>query len=325
MTRRATMTKQWTAGPWNASTRARLQRAAAGLVGGLSERDRRVLRLLAEHRVFTAEHLGVHVGVSANTMRRELRRLAELDVVGTYRPGAGAVLWYGLTDLGQAVAAVDAGRTLDAGQTRVGWWPFFLHWDVAARRMVAHGLVAALAARAADHPNARLAEWYSPERFALWWARRRRDQGELVSLPCGPDAFVVWDEDTWRISFALIVDQPDASDVYWRSWGLRLATRVLASLPAYACLELPGGQPPCLLVACADEQRERKVQAAVLAAEVPEVWTATCLLADVTRPWDAVWLPVRGSARVTLASLGQANRQRRPRPQTTPAAQQASG
>jgi hypothetical protein len=105
---------------WAGSDRVALKLAA--LAGRLTNRDRRLCRLLWEHRVLTSHQLTQLAFRHLDTAEDRLRTLTQLQVLDRFRPRrdtASAPYHYVLGPLGAAVLAAERGSTVtDLGYRR---------------------------------------------------------------------------------------------------------------------------------------------------------------------------------------------------------------
>jgi Replication-relaxation len=92
--------------------RDRLARKVAELAGRLTERDRHLCRLLAEHRVLTSRQLTELAFDHRDTAEDRLRTLTTLEVLDRFRPRrdtGSAPYHYVLGPAGAAVLAAEQG------------------------------------------------------------------------------------------------------------------------------------------------------------------------------------------------------------------------
>ncbi len=143
-----------------------------GLLGRLTDRDRRICRLLDEHRVLTTNQIA---DVGFNGQRRARMRLGELyalDVLDRFRPGrwaASAPYHWVLGPLGAALVAAEAGR--DIGDVA---WRRRLIYELAASQRLEHlvgsnGFFSALLRAERTGGNCALTECWCERRCAREW------------------------------------------------------------------------------------------------------------------------------------------------------------
>ena len=145
----------------------RLARKVADLTGRLTERDRQLCRLLAEHRVFTSHQLTDLAFNHLDTAEDRLRTLTALGVLDRFRPRrdtGSAPYHYVLGPLGAAMLAAEQGITVaDLGYRRATALAV-AHYRRLPEILRVNGFFAALAGYARRHPDAEL---------AVWWPQRR--------------------------------------------------------------------------------------------------------------------------------------------------------
>jgi len=209
----------------------------AALAGRLTERDRRILRLVGEHRVFTTHQLTDLFFNTHDRAEHRLRQLTQAHVLARFRPhtrhGEGSAPYHYV--LGPAGAAVLAAEQ-DTHVRELGYRPDTA-LDIAHSQRLAHtvgvnGFFTTLAAHARRQPpgSAALVAWWSQRRCHARW-------GQLVR----PDGYGRWREDGREVDFFLEYDL--ASEPLARlaaklggyqdlAIGSKLATPVLFWLPS---------------------------------------------------------------------------------------------
>ncbi|MHB8449302.1 MAG: replication-relaxation family protein [Mycobacteriales bacterium] len=249
----------------------------------LTDRDRYLCRLLAEHRVLTTSQISELAFGSPTTAQHRLVCLHRLGILTRFRryAPAGSEPWhYALGLLGAQLVAAETGvtapspaalrsRTLAlAGSSHldhlVGVNTFFTSLAGYARRT---GGTAALEA---------------------WWSERRTagEYGEFAR----PDGYGVWREHSARVAFFLENDT-----------GSEPLPRVVAKLAGYADLADADGQPTVLVFWLPGARREAGLRRALGEPTIP-VATASRTLGG---PAGAVWLPLGSlGPRRRLAELG---------------------
>ncbi|MGH8997562.1 MAG: replication-relaxation family protein, partial [Acidimicrobiales bacterium] len=194
------------------------------LAGRLTERDRRICRLLYEHRVLTT---GQVTDVAFDSARKAQARLAMLHALGVverfrFRSWSGTSPYH-LT-LGRAGAAVVAAERA-VSVADLGWHKQTAT-ALATNRQLAHlvgcnGIFTRLIRSARARPGCALDEWWSARRCAGAW-------GDAVR----PDAYAVWVEDDVRLPFCFEYDT-----------GTEALRRLAAKLDGYARLARAVGHP----------------------------------------------------------------------------------
>jgi hypothetical protein len=252
------------------------------VLGHLTDRDRRLCRLLDEHRVLTTNQVA-DVGFSGE--RRARMRLSELyalDVLDRFRPQvwrASAPYHWVLGPLGAALVAAEAARDV----ADLSWRRSLAH-DLAASQRLAHlvgtnGFFTALLRAGRTRAGCSLAEWWSERRCAREW-------GEVVR----PDGYGVWREATTSVPF-----------LYEHDNGTERLERLAAKLEGYAGLAVAAGHPNWVLFTFPSPRREYEARRVLVHPRVP-VATAARLPGFV--PDEAVWAPTTtDGARVRLSDL----------------------
>jgi hypothetical protein len=258
----------------------------AVLAGRLTDGDRQVCRLLAEHEVLTTGLLALLLGVPPRTLQQRLTSLTALRVVDRFRPhqpvGAGSAPYhYLLGETGAAILAADPTTTVGG-----------LGWDRAQLLRLTHAngrlthllgvntLLAQLTHTARQQPGVRLVCWWPAHRCHAQW-------GRLI----GPDAYARWQDSDGEVDFFLhhrpAADQPA---------GL---------LDGYNELAAATGITTPVLLHAADPDQEAQLRRA-LAGQRLLIPVATANPA-CGPPTAAVWLPTSsptGGRRYRLGALG---------------------
>jgi hypothetical protein len=254
------------------------------LAGRLTERDRRLCRLLWDHKVLTTHQVIALCFPSRHAATHRLLllvRLGVLDRFRPFRPTGSAPFHYVLGETGAYVLAAERGVTIsELGYNRARTLAL-AHSEHLAHLVGVNGFFAALAASARGRPDAALTAWWSERRCIQRW-------GHLVR----PDGFGRWTEAGRTVEFFLEYDT-----------GSETIARVVRKLNGYSDLATGSGIWTPTLLWLPSPSREAEVRRAIGAPLVP-VATAS---GPITEPAAAVWLPVgagEGGQRVRLAKLG---------------------
>jgi hypothetical protein len=189
--------------PARRSRQASVAEQLAALASRLTDRDRAMLRLVHEHRVFTSHQLGEAFFGSLDRAEHRLRDLADAEVLARFRPyrrhGEGSAPYhYVLGPMGAAVLAAEQGievRRLGYRQDKA--------LEVAHSQRLAHtvgvnGFFTALEAHAREHRS-------QGARLTAWWSERRcRDRWEPIVRP---DGYGRWCERGTEVDFFLEYDR----------------------------------------------------------------------------------------------------------------------
>ena len=248
--------------------------------GRLTERDRYLCRLLADHQVLTTEQIR---SVGFDSQRRtqlRLCQLRQLRVLDRFQPlariGSAPQHWI-LDTLGALVLAAEKG--IDPSELA---WRRDKAIALATSAQLAHlvgvnGFFCSLLAAARHRAGCDLVLWWSARRCAGAW-------GSFVR----PDGYGVWSESDRRIAFLLEYDN-----------GTETIARLAEKLDRYARLFAATGRRLPVLFAFGGPGREAEARRALRHPAVP---VATASLAPGQSPADPVWLPV-GSDRARLALI----------------------
>jgi hypothetical protein len=252
----------------------------ATLAGRLTDRDRAVLRLLGEHRVFTTAQVAEVFFHSHDRAEHRLRELTQARVLARFRPhtrhGEGsAPFHYLLGPLGAAVLAAEQG--VDARQLgyRADKALAIAHSQRLGHVLGVNGFFTALAGYARHQRPGRAA-------LAVWWSERRcHDRwGSLVR----PDGYGRWREGDREVDFFLEYDR-----------GTEPLQRLAAKLIAYGELADATQIPTPVLFWLPSPGREANVRQA-LGGETG--WAgvsfliATASAALGLGPAEKAWLPL---------------------------------
>ena len=257
------------------------------LAGRLTERDRRICRLLFDHRVLTT---GQITDVGFDSARKAQARLSVLHAHGVLdrfrlRSWSGTSPYhFTLGPAGAAVIAAERGVTV----ADLGW-----HKQTAAalatNRQLAHlvgcnGVFTRLLRTARTRPGCALDQWWSARRCAGVW-------GEIVR----PDAYAVWVEDGVRLPFCFEYDT-----------GTETPARLAGKLDGYARLTRAVGHPTWVLFAYPTPGRHSAARRVLAHPAVP---VATAVIPPQSAP-DGPWWQAVGDHRPPgrLANLGHPSR-----------------
>ena len=267
---------------------------ALSALAWLTDRDRYLLGVLAEHRVLTADQIARLKFTDANTARKRLVLLARRRVLDRFRDGVrpGSQAWrYTLGPLGAViVAAEDAGPeprpAVHAQQVlRLARSPRLAHLLGVNEFFVA----------LADHARRDRA-------YALWWWLNEARATAACAGLAHPDGLGVWahrtpDGNARQVVFFIEHDE-----------GSEPIHRVVAKLAGYAQARLGGGPDHPVLFWLPTTAREAHLHAA-LRDRPPSVSVATATRqhADATGagPAGPVWLVPGQAGRHRLIDLAR--------------------
>jgi hypothetical protein len=256
----------------------------AALAGRLSDGDRQVCRLLADHQVLTTGLLALLVGVPPRTLQQRLTVLAALRVVERFRPhqpvGAGSAPYhYLLAEAGAAVLAAD-GHLEGLDRDRAQLLGLAHANGRLTHQLGVNTVVAQLTHAARQQPGTRLVCWWPAHRCHARW-------GRLVT----PDAYARWQDPDGEVDFFLH-HHPTADQAAFQLEGYD-------DLAAATSITTP------VLLHAADPDHEAQLRAQ-LAARRPLVPVATSNPA-CGPPTAAAWLPTSSpdsGPRYRLGALG---------------------
>jgi hypothetical protein len=253
----------------------------------LTDRDRYLVSVLAEHQVLTTAQVTQLAFPSLDVAQRRLLRLTRLGILDRFRWHAlvGSEAWhYTLGPSGAALVAagrgVEAPRPADLRRRAL---------RLAASPRLAHllgvnGWFCSLAAHTRTHPDAALSAWWSERRCAEHY-------GELVR----PDGYGAFSEAGRRVEFFVEYDT-----------GSEPLARLAAKLGDYAELAIAGGPDHPALLWLPSAIREAHLRQ-ILTQRLPggPVATATAELADAldTSPAGPIWLTPGAERRHRLINL----------------------
>jgi len=247
----------------------------------LTERDRQIVRLLAEHRVLTTRQVCDAAFDSLRRAEVRLLRLYRLRVVDRFRPNrwpeSSHYHWV-LDTAGAAVIARERGLDSNSLDWRHERGLALAHSSQLDHRLGANGFFTALLRDARRRPECALVAWWSAWRCANEW-------GELAR----PDGYGVWAEGNSRVAFILEYDR-----------GTESSDRLAKKLPGYRMLLSQAVAPTWLVFCFPGTRREANARRALSGG--PEL-LATAVVEPGSSPADAVWLPLGGSRRLRLVEL----------------------
>ncbi len=255
------------------------------VASSLTDRDRRILRLLRWHRVLTTSQIHVMFFGDRNTAQHRMTRLHELRLVERFRPlraGREGEYHFVLDVLGAYVVAAMAND--DPTREPKMRWRTDWAMSIATSQRLAHtvganDLFVRLVAAARTKPDAELSTW--------WGERYCTDRlGEVVR----PDGLGVWREGDATVAFCLEYDR-----------GSEQLSRLEKKAGDYARLEAAWGVRFWLLVVVPGPRRE---VGARLALSGQRLAAATTTRPMAVRPTEGIWAPLGADGtRVRLAEL----------------------
>jgi Replication-relaxation len=255
----------------------------------LTARDRWLLRMLLEHKVFTTEHVA-GLGFAGNRDTADhrllvLNRLGVVTKVRPLRPGGGSAPCHWLVNTaGAEVVAAERGLTLkELGWRRDRTGAVMLSAKL-GHLLGVNGFFARLAAPTGQ---GRLAEWWPEARCAATWKK-------FVQ----PDGYGRWSTADRRLDFFLEYDN-----------GTETLSRVVAKTDGYGRLIRATGISTPLLFYFTSARREANFRRSCSAAAVP-VMTGSY---DETlrHPAGPVWADLRRDARRSLVDFARPAEQQR--------------
>jgi hypothetical protein len=248
----------------------------------LTDRDRRLCRLVWEHRVLTTEQATHLCFPSRNAATHRLVQLTRLGILDRFRPfrlTGSSPCHYVLGELGAQILAAERGLSVgELGYNRTQVLAI-AHSQHLAHQVGVNGFFAALAGAAHRRPDASLLAWWSERRCAQRWGRLVR-----------PDGFGRWAEGRHTVEFFLEWDA-----------GTETLAKVAAKLRGYADLAAGSGIWTPTLLWLPTAGREAEIRRVITGSPVP-VATAH---GPATDPPAGVWLPIGNHThRLRLAALG---------------------
>ncbi|WP_433177304.1 replication-relaxation family protein [Actinoallomurus sp. CA-150999] len=254
----------------------------------LTERDRWLLRMLHEHKVFTTAHVA-DLAFAGNTDTSDhrlliLHRLDILQKIRPLRPGGGSAPCHWLLNTaGAEVIAAERGLSLK----ELGW-----RRDRATAVMLSaklghllgvNGFFTRLAARS---EQGRLSEWWPEARCAATWKK-------FVQ----PDGYGRWNTGDRSLDFFLEYDN-----------GTETLARVIAKIDSYMRLTQATGISTPALFYFTSPRREANFRRGCPPVGLP-VLTASAR-ADLNEPADSIWARLGSDDRRPLADFAKPGRHR---------------
>jgi hypothetical protein len=258
--------------------------------GHLTDRDRALVRLVAEHRVLTTGQLTAMYFTSLTTARHRLAVLVELGLLRRFRPRREVGSAPGHYLLGRVGAALLGAEDRDERK----WLPqvrtdrqLALERSQRLAHMTGANWFFAALARHARTSGGTLTQWWGEQATAAWLDRTYVSGGVLA---VHPDGLGVWAQDSTDLAFVLEYDT-----------GTEHLSQLTAKLDGYA---RPGGKdgyntgPVTLPVlfcfgTSRREQSARRALAAHPAASMLPIATAA-FDPEHTSPAGPLWLPLTG-------------------------------
>lgn len=272
------------------------------LASRLTDRDRRVLRLLWDHRVLTTPQIARLGFDSDSRARHRMLVLARYGAVERFRPliPVGTLpLHFLIGKAGAQVLAAEAGQNLtEFGYRReriiaTAYSPQLSHL------VGVNDLFTRLIATARTTANVALTAWWPEHRCARTW-------GAFVR----PDAYGQWTQTDER-------GTEQACDWFLEhDTGTETLARVTAKLDRYADLAAATRITTPVLIRTSTPTREANLHRRLRNAPVPIATTTFTGPYEHASPADAIWLPAGGRMRLRLIDLARLNG---PIPTTPPA------
>lgn len=252
----------------------------------LTQRDRWLLRMLYEHKVFTTAHIA-DLGFAGNRDTADhrllvLKRISVLQRIRPLRPGGGSAPCHWLLDTaGAEVVAAERGLTLK----ELGWRRDRTNAVMLSAKL-GHllGVNAFFSRLAAPTTHGRLIEWWPEARCAATWKK-------FVQ----PDGYGRWAAGERQLDFFLEFDN-----------GTEALARVTAKIDAYTRLAHATGISTPVLFHFTSSRREQNFRDACPAVTLP-VLTTSSGPAD-HHPTAPVWAALHSDARRPLADFARSAR-----------------
>jgi hypothetical protein len=250
----------------------------------LTDRDRRLLEDLFDHRVLTVHQIEEMYFTSGPVTRRRMLRLARLGVVRRFHPPAlgSAPYHYVLATLGARVVAAQRAvefKDLRFREENVEELP---HRPEREHLVETNGFFSRLIRACRDDGSFRVAEWWGERRCRHRW-------GEIVF----PDAYGRLHGPQGGVSFFLEYDR-----------GTERPWRLAAKLVAYARIGLGSDRPDALVFCFPDPIRETSARRRLHGVQGLVVATASWDRVGPD-PLGVVWLPTGSERRLRLVDLAE--------------------
>jgi hypothetical protein len=240
----------------------------------LTERDRYLLSLIAEHQVLTTDHLTALAFPSRDRAEQRLRILARRDVLARFRPCVrpGSAEWrYVLGYTGAAIIAASRGVSPPRPAAHAARILRLAENPRLGHLLGVNGFFASLARQARTHPGTGLDAWWSE-------ARATKACGSLAR----PDGLGGWHEHGRQVWFFLEYDT-----------GTETLDRLAAKLTGYHDVIDVGGPTYPVLFWLPSLLREANLHRRLGPASPVPVATATAEAAQATGTGPRLWLPRR--------------------------------
>ncbi|HZM74827.1 MAG TPA: replication-relaxation family protein [Candidatus Limnocylindrales bacterium] len=251
----------------------------------LMPRDRWLIDLLGQHRVFTTEQITTLAFTNLHTARNRLVLLNSRGILARFRnavrPGSQQWRWT-LDLLGEVYLASRAGQgppqftTIRTKINKLAASPQLDH------RLAVNDLFVELIGHARTTPDAALSAWWSA-----------KDCTKLTGDLIRPDGYGDWTEEGQRITFWFEQDQ-----------GTEKTHRVIAKLGGYQAFLRATSRRDAILFRLCSPRAEKSFQARL--AEHPAIVEQRLLVATTSgdaHPAAAIWQPAATTRRVRLAQL----------------------
>jgi Replication-relaxation len=264
----------------------------AALAGRLTDRDRAIVHLVHEHRVFTTDQLVQVFFDSQDRAEHRLRELTDARVLARFRPhrrhGEGSAPYhYVLGPLGAVVLAAQQ----DIEPARLGYRPDkalkIAHSQRLSHAVGVNGFFTALTASARQQPPGRAA-------LTVWWSEHRC--GDRWGSIVRPDGYGRWREGEREVDFFLEYDR-----------GTEPLDRLAAKLFAYQELADASQIPTPVLLWLPSSGREATVRQALAGGtRWDRVRFVIATASPTLDPAAAAWLPLgQTRSRLRLVELDE--------------------
>ena len=261
-----------------------IESALAAVIARLTERDRYLCRLLADHDILTTGQVCQAAFSGERRTSQRLSQLAGMNVVDRVRPhaatGSAPAHWL-LGTAGVYLVAADTDITVKAASRRRDVAHELARGQRLAHHVGANGIFTSLlAAGRAAAPVGQLDVWWSARRCATEW-------GQLVR----PDGYGVWTSRNGdRAPFLLEYDN-----------GTERLARLATKLDGYAKLAAAAGHHTHILFTFPTPRREDHARQALLpVATCLQLPVATAVTGDAAAP---VWRPLHDYQQYSLGDL----------------------